>query len=75
MLDAAYEDSRKNRYIFSPTKCEVVIFRAAEDAADVVRYGFNIGGTALRLSERLLPLPRRESERPRGSSLRRKHHA
>ncbi len=45
MLDAAYEDSRKNRYKFSPTKCEVVIFHAAEDAADVVRYGFNLGGT------------------------------
>ena len=51
MLDAAYEDSRKNRYKFSPTKCEVVIFHAAEDAADVVRYGFNLGGTAVRLSD------------------------
>jgi hypothetical protein len=47
MLDAAYEDSRKNRYKFSPTKCEVVIFHAA----DVIRYGFNLGGTALRLSD------------------------
>jgi hypothetical protein len=50
MLDAAFDDSRKNRYKFSATKCEVVIFHAAADEASIVRHGFHLGGVVLQLS-------------------------
>ena len=51
MLDAAYEDSRKNRYKFNSTKCEVVIFHAATDAANIVRCSFQLGGSTIRRND------------------------
>ena len=51
LLDAAHQNSRRNRYDFEPSKCEVVVFGGRNDAPpSAARSALNLGGVPLKAS-------------------------
>ncbi len=51
LLDAAHQNSRRNRYDFEPSKCEVVVFGGRDDAPpSAARSALSLGGVPLKAS-------------------------